>query len=47
MDLWLMDRLRVSWEELQTTPALVVEDALLATRAERDAAETMKRWGDR
>ena len=43
----LCERMRVSWAELQATPAYVVQGFLLAMRAERVVADQTRRAAER
>ena len=42
-----MKRLRCSWAELQATPAMVVQEAILDMQAEGEASQIRKRWANR
>ena len=47
LEVLLCERMRVSWAELQATPAYVVQGFLLAMRAERVVADQTRRAAER
>ena len=43
----LCDRMGVTWQELQETPAMVVDDYMLVMEAEAREAERRRKKGER